>query len=295
MMKIGRIRGIELRLSNFLPALFFIYFLLGIGEKALMVFAIILLHEIGHVMAALYWGIRVKTIELFPFGGVARMENIHGGSLGREITLALAGPLVNFFLSIFWALGLYFHLGNRETLIFLFYVTIAIGCFNLIPVWPFDGGRIFRAVLARWTGFFYAARFVSLLGQIMAGIFFIYGIWAMWQHWINFHWWLIAAYLYYINRQEKKFAFLSYMRYLTQKEKEIEGEGFLPAVLLVSMSKVSLRKIIERLAPHRYHVIWVLDMKGNFLGLVTEKTIIRMALKGSMYITLEEVLREEDK
>ncbi|MEL7564698.1 MAG: M50 family metallopeptidase [Dehalobacterium sp.] len=294
-MKIGQIRGIELKLSNLLPLLFFIYILLGIWEKAFIVFAIILVHEIGHVVVALCWGIQVKTIELFPFGGVARIDNVHMISLTKEITLSLAGPMVNFFLAGVFFLALYHNLAHRELWSFILRVTIVIGCFNLIPVWPFDGGRIFRAILSRFTGFFFAARLVSLLGQICAGGFFIYGSWAMGQSLTNIHWWLIAGYLFYINRQERKIAFLSYMRYLTHKEKEIEAEGFLPAVLLVALSVVSLRKIIERLVPHRYHVICVLDIKGNFLGLVTEKTVISMALRGSMHLTLAEVLHEEKK
>lgn len=98
-MKIGQIRGIEFRLSNLLLPLFLIYFLLGIWEKALLVFAIILCHEIGHVIVALYLGIRVKTIELFPFGGVARIDNVHMVDLAKEVALSLAGPLVNFCLA----------------------------------------------------------------------------------------------------------------------------------------------------------------------------------------------------
>lgn len=174
-------------------------------------------------------------------------------------------------------------------------MTITIGCFNLIPVWPFDGGRIFRAFLSRFTGFFFAAKFVSLLGQICAGGFFIFGILAMKQNTANFYWWVIAGYLFYINRRERNIAFLSYWRYLTKKEKEIEAEGFLPAVLLVALSSVSLRNIVEKLVPHRYHLICVLDIKGNFLGLVTEKMVLNMVLKESMHLTLGEVLDKANK
>lgn len=293
-MKIGKIWGIELRFSNLLIPLFFIYFLLGIGVKAILVFAIILLHELAHVAAALYWGIPVRYIEIFPFGGIARLDNIHGASLLKEITLSLSGPFVNFFFGgIFWLITKSNFIGT-EIISFLFQATIAIGFFNLIPVFPFDGGRIFQAILSRFTGFFFAARFVSILGQICALCFFVFGIWAIVKNPINFHWWFIAAYLFYINRREKKIAFLSYIRYLTKKEKEIEAEGFLPVVLLVSMSGVSLRKIIEKLIPHKYHLIYVLDKKGNTLGLVTEKTLISMALSGSMQITLGEIIRSED-
>jgi stage IV sporulation protein FB len=294
-MIIGEIRGIKLKLSNFLPLLFFIYLLLGIWQKALMVFAIIIIHEVGHVLIALLWGIRVHTIELFPLGGVARMESTCPGNLGKEIILYLVGPMVNFLLGGVWGLALYFNLGSKEILLFLIKVSLIMGGFNLIPAWPFDGGRIFRAVLSRFIGFFYAAKYVSLIGQIWAAGFFFYGILAMVKSPVNFHWWIIAGYLFYLNRKEKNMAFLNYMRYLTRKDKEIEAGGFLPAVVLVSQGGVTLRKIIERLVPHRYHLVYVLDTEGNYLGLITEKTILNLTLKGSMYITLEEVFERKDK
>lgn len=294
-MKIGEIRGIELRISKLLPVLFLIYFVLGVGQKALLVFTVILVHELGHVFLALFWGVKVNSIELFPLGGVARMEKIYLKSIGKEIIFYLGGPLVNLFLAGVVGLALYFNFAHKDTMSFLFQVNLAIGGFNLIPAWPLDGGRIFRAVLSHILGYLKAARIASLFGQVWAGGFFIFGALMITENPANFYWWVIAIYLYYLNRREKRLVFLNYLRYLTQKDKEIEIEGFLPAVVLVSLAKVSLYKVIERLTPHRYHIICVLDQKGNFLGLITEKTIINLTLKGSMFITLEEVIDKKDK
>ena len=294
-MEVGEIRGIKLKLSIFLPGLFLIYFLLGIGEKALMVFTVILIHELGHVFCALYLGMRVRTIELFPLGGVARMENVHPGCLGKEIALYLAGPAVNLLLGGIWGLALYFNLSRPEIWSFLLRATLVLGAFNLLPVWPLDGGRIFRAVLSRFTGFLYAARFVTLFSQVWAVGFFIYGTWAVVNNPVDFHWWIIAGFLFFLNRQERSMVYLNYLRYLTQKEREMEQAGFLPAVLFVAESGVTLRKVIERLVPHRYYLIYVVDPKGNLLGLITEKKLIQLALKGSMNITLEEVFEKKDQ
>jgi Zn-dependent protease len=211
-MKIGQVRGINLKVSRFLPALFLIYFLLGIGDKALLVFAIILIHELGHVFCAVFWGMRVDTFELFPLGGVARMENLYVGSLGKEIVLYLTGPLVNFFLGGV-CFALCFYLKEKETMAFLGQASLAIGLFNLIPAWPLDGGRIFQAILSRLAGYLYAARFVSLIGQLWAVIFFIYGVWAMAYSPVNLHWWIIAVFLFYLNKREKGIVYLSFMHY----------------------------------------------------------------------------------
>ncbi len=289
-MKIGQLYGIQIRASMLLPLLLIVCFLLGIGAQAVMVFGILMAHELGHVMVARYWGIQVKTIDLLPLGGVARMENIYAGGLKKELTLALAGPGVNFLLACVFGLFLYFDFRPEETWVFLWQATLAIGCFNLIPMWPFDGGRILRGILSRFIGYFYTAKLVFMLGQIGAAFFFIYGAWALHQSWANFHWWVIAAYLFYINEQEQKMAFISFMSYLTQKEKEIKEDGFLPASILIACPQVTLEKIMIRLVPFRYHLVFVLNHQGQLLGVITEKTMINMIFQGYRDITLEEVL-----
>ena len=82
-MKIGQVRGINLKVSRFLPALFLIYFLLGIGDKALLVFAIILIHELGHVFCAVFWGMRWIPLNSSLGGSAWRISM---WQLGKEIT-----------------------------------------------------------------------------------------------------------------------------------------------------------------------------------------------------------------
>ncbi|MGI6679367.1 MAG: site-2 protease family protein [Dehalobacterium sp.] len=290
MMGIGQVFGIRIRVSKFLPLLFIICFILGIGTQAVLVFLILTAHEFGHVMVARYWGIKIRTIELHPLGGVARIENLYSGSLKKEITLALAGPGVNFLLAGLFGLFLYFDLGPEKTWLFLCQATLIIGCFNLIPIWPFDGGRILRGVLSSLISYYSTTKLIFFLGQIGAAFFFIYGAWALSQNWANFHWWIIAAYLFIINKQEQKMALLGFMSYLAQKEKEIKEDGFLPGVILVAYPQVPLKKIILRMVPFQYHLVFVLNYQGQLLGMITEKTLINMVFQGFGDITLGEVL-----
>ncbi len=289
-MIIGKIKGIEIIISDILILLLFGYYYLGILDIALLVFAIVIIHETGHILLSLYWGIRVDTMELFPFGGVARMQNDLYCGLGKQVMIAVMGPLANFILGgLFWLL-LNFHIGNPDTITFLIKATLFMGAFNLIPVWPFDGGRIFRAILARWTGFFYALKIVSTLGQVCAIVFFLFGIWQVINDWTNFYWLPIAGFLYYIARKEKRLAYIRFIGYLTHKEKEIAAGGYLPVVFMVARSNVRLKQIVERLVPQKYCLIYVLDDQGKCLGIMTEKTLIQESLKGSMFLTLGEVL-----
>ena len=111
-------------------------------------FASVLWHELAHVAAALALGYRVREIELLPFGGVARIDNIGEAGAINEIVVAAAGPLA----SLVMAAVLHFTAVQVPALAFglefYFEVNIMLALFNLLPGLPLDGGRILRALIA---------------------------------------------------------------------------------------------------------------------------------------------------
>lgn len=130
--------------------------------SALLLFVSVLAHELSHSFVGLRYGLPIRKITLFIFGGVAHME-AEPKSPGVEFRMALAGPLAS--LLIATAAGLVrFVLVDFEpesaTGLMLQYVTYANGMlavFNLVPGFPLDGGRVLRAVLWKITGSFVKA------------------------------------------------------------------------------------------------------------------------------------------
>lgn len=152
----------------------------------LTIFFIVVLHELGHSLAALRYGIETKDITLLPIGGVARLEKMPEKPL-EEFVVAIAGPMVNIVLAVI----LYFFISipsteeiaamaetgiTAKTFLFnLFLVNIVLAVFNMIPAFPMDGGRVLRALLSikieRHKATFIAAR----IGQLLAVLFIIGG------------------------------------------------------------------------------------------------------------------------
>ncbi|MBW4518529.1 MAG: site-2 protease family protein [Scytolyngbya sp. HA4215-MV1] len=121
---------------------------------ALLLFASVLAHELGHSFVALSQGIRVHSITLFLFGGIASLEKESKTPAGA-FWVAIAGPLVSIFLfllftairiSLPWSGALAVVLGV------LAYVNLALALFNLIPGLPLDGGNILKALVWKVTG-----------------------------------------------------------------------------------------------------------------------------------------------
>lgn len=121
---------------------------------ALLLFASVLLHELGHSLVAQSQGIRVNSITLFLFGGVAAIDK-ESKTPGQAFQVAIAGPLVSF--SLFFILNLVTQLLPNSSLIYSVVVELArinlvLGIFNLIPGLPLDGGQVLKATVWKITG-----------------------------------------------------------------------------------------------------------------------------------------------
>jgi Zn-dependent protease/predicted transcriptional regulator len=122
----------------------------------LLFFASVMLHELAHSLVAIRHGIDIPEITLFIFGGVSRLSQ-EPRDPGTEFKIAVVGPLTSFALAaVFGALGLTLK-GLEPSLIlvvirYLAWINLALGIFNLVPGFPLDGGRLFRAFLWWKTG-----------------------------------------------------------------------------------------------------------------------------------------------
>lgn len=128
-----------------------LYWVMGLAG-ALALFASIVVHELAHAFVARRKGIPIRGITLFIFGGVAEMSE-EPSSPRDELLMAAAGPLTSFILSVvfFGASFLAGVIGVPETvivvLVYLAGLNLMLALFNLVPAFPMDGGRIFRALL----------------------------------------------------------------------------------------------------------------------------------------------------
>src|SRR5581483_6898030 len=120
---------------------------------AILFFVSILLHELGHSVVAQRRGLRVPSIVLFALGGVSQMDR-ESPDPKTEFWMAVAGPLVSFVLSLFFLVTAYTMgwVGPSHPatplvamLGWLGYINFMLALFNLVPAYPLDGGRVFRA------------------------------------------------------------------------------------------------------------------------------------------------------
>ncbi len=209
------IAGIHIRLHwsfLLLPALFGWFF----GLKGLFavgfVFLCVTLHELCHSLQARQFGMTVRNITLFPIGGVSQLHSF-GHQPREEFITSLVGPLFNFALAAVLFLPAYHWLGPevlfqrtvmfrfsfetwQQTLASCFWINPLLGCFNLLPAFPMDGGRILRSLLTQRLGLLTATRTAVGVGRIFMVGFVVLGILS--NPWLL----VIAAFLYVSGEQE---------------------------------------------------------------------------------------------
>lgn len=204
--RIGSIRGITIRIHRMVLWMLgaYLFFLLLKGEDVAAsliglgtLIGLVLLHELGHSIAAQRLGIRVVDITIWPLGGMARMSEIPEDSR-IEGLIAVAGPAVNFALAflaivvgIFSGLSL---LSPNSFLTVFIVVNLLLGTFNLLPAFPMDGGRVLRAWFGRkgdWVG---ATEKAVKVGRVIALLFVFPGFyWSLALPFIGVFVWLTGA------------------------------------------------------------------------------------------------------
>jgi Zn-dependent protease len=218
---LGSIAGIRLYLHwTFLILLGLVFFsdlgkgigLPGATQAVLFVvvlFACIVLHELGHALAARRYGIPTRDITLLPIGGIARMERMPREPR-QELWVALAGPLVNVVIAavlFVMLVGLQytrvkFLISQEPFLVLLLRANLFLIAFNLLPAFPMDGGRVLRALLARRMDYVRATRIAARIGQVMAVFFVIAGIYSLFSRHVSPMLTLIGVFIFFGARNE---------------------------------------------------------------------------------------------
>ncbi len=170
---------------------------------SVLFFSSVLFHELSHSKVALHYKIPVLSITLFVFGGIARIGK-EPGSAKQEFNIAVAGPLASYFLAIvFFGVAKMFPFSEMlgALAIWLAGTNAALATFNLLPGFPLDGGRIFRAIVWGVTkNYVRATKIAGTSGKLIAYGMILFGAWYAMQGqwaaglWLAFiGWFLLTA------------------------------------------------------------------------------------------------------
>ncbi len=242
------------------------YWILG-AATAILFFASVLLHEMGHVLVAKRFKMPAPGIVLYFFGGVPETVS-EPASGAAELLVALAGPCVSLGLAVLFAglAGVSGRLPALSTLAnYLTVINGSLALVNLIPGLPLDGGRVWRVIVSRFTpSLGQATRSAGVLGRLFGFLFIAVGAWqvltgnlmGLWL--VLLGWFLEQAAARVLKRQELTDAVATY----SQFEKMNNGYVRVPA-------EMTLQQVVDRELENVGARAFLVERSGIPVGVLT--------------------------
>ena len=274
----------------------------------LILFASLVVHELGHALMARRHGIIVRRIDLFLFGGLTEMSR-DAATPGEDFKIAAAGPLATFgFVLVCLAVDLaivgphrLIHAAKLDdtvritpvllSLSWLLFWNVLLLVFNLIPAFPLDGGRITRAIVWRLTGDKQrGTRTAAKLGQGFALLLSGLGVWLLLAYRSFTGLWLIA--ISFLLYQSARAALVQ-----TALSARIEGVRVADIMDRQPVAIPGLTPVGQALDDFflRYGWSWfpVIDADGRFLGIARQDRLNGAQDQGEGWLTVDAVLEPE--
>lgn len=281
--KIATVKGISIRLHWTMIAFLAWIGLANLADKGFsaalgsvgivgLVFLFVVLHELGHALMAQRFGIGTRDITLLPIGGVARLQRIPEQPM-HELWIALAGPAVNLVIVIVLAVTISLLRGftalfvwpttDAPILNFALMVNLIMALFNLLPAFPMDGGRVLRAILASRMGYVKATDIAASVGQCLAIVLGILGIF------MNGLLIFIALFVYLGAQQEAIFA---------QTHSVLHGVSVQEAMRIHFVSlhpDDPLSSAVDEFIAGNQHDFPVVDLENRLCGMVYRNDLLK--------------------
>jgi Zn-dependent protease/predicted transcriptional regulator len=267
---------------------------------AVLFFTTIVLHELSHALVAKARGLPVRSITLFALGGLALIEK-EAEDAKTEFWIGVVGPITSFLIGVL-CLGLSWLLGWRPEimprtpflaiLMWLGVINVGLGLFNLIPGFPLDGGRVFRAIIWWITAdATRATRIAARVGQLVAFGFIILGIFSFFGGagfgglWIAFiGWFLLDA------------ARASYAQAVTtQSLRGMRVSEVMAHDWPVVDGRSNLQTFVDEHLLRTGQRCFVVEEDGRLVGLITAHEVKEVGRSQWPYKTIDDVMHPLEK
>lgn len=279
----------RIKLNLFFILFLFVSYFIGWLQQSLLLFACVILHEMGHVLAAKKLSIVVYEVELLPYGGVARMEELSKFGGTAEAAVAAAGPAISFVLAILC----WFFKDISEFIEMSYKYNLIICLFNLVPVVPLDGGKLARNLMVFFIGYRQATRILILAGRAAAFAMLGYNIYMLVFGSRSAALIMAAVFIYIGTVTEEKFSSYYYLLTGNKNKSRLIASGKIRKRFIKVTEDTRTRLAINRLSPVTLCYFQVLDSKGGIKRILNEDEVMEGFIKYGYDGKIRQIINEQ--
>ena len=279
----------EIQLSIFIFVLPPLLIIAGFLREYTAAFFSIILHELGHMTVAYFYGYKPGCIKITPIGFSL---SINDSDCPRKTLIKIysAGPVVNLLIFVVLSLVTTAFPAMKGYLDLLSTSNIYLGIFNLLPVYPLDGGRILLEVMAGSIGTQVAGRMLRVLTLILSTLMLLLGAYQLYVSAFNFSLIVIGLYIIISLRIGRMESAIMNIKQIIYRRSRLMKKGIYPARDLVVIKSTQLSETLKNMDFDRFHIVYVLDNNLRLLRVFTENEIIDAMIGGDNNMTFEQLI-----
>ncbi|MEO3947142.1 M50 family metallopeptidase [Gorillibacterium sp. CAU 1737] len=257
--------------------------LTGYFLELLTLFGVVLIHELGHVAAARSFGWRIREVRLLPFGGVAITDE--GGNVPsrEELIVALCGPLQNALLMGFALAMQGMGLGDGNWWDYFFRANLVIALFNLLPIYPLDGGKVLFVLLGQFVPYHRVLVLGTRLSLGLSALLTIGAAVPGMTGGLNLNMLAVGLFLLVTNWVGSRQILFHFYRYLMGKQASMQREGagrYRPIRRLDVGHKSTLLETSKLFMRDYHHLICIRGSQGGLERVVPEQALLQVFFDG---------------
>lgn len=249
----------------------------GYFLELMTLFAIVLIHELGHIAAAKGFGWRIREVQFLPFGGVAVVDDQGTFSAWEEMLVALAGPLQN---GIMIGLAVVMHsfgLWESDWGSYFIQANMMIGLFNLLPVLPLDGGKIMQSLISLMLNYHRTIVYCTWISLVISTLIIVFSVLQIYTVGIQLNLLMVGLFLFYVNWYHRRNIPYQYLRFLMNREDRVSKmieRGVAAQPIIVKKSK-KIGEIVHLFMREKYHLIYIINELGILQEVIPEQQIVQ--------------------
>ncbi len=268
---------------SFLILTFFII-ALGFGEQFFITFVFISIHELSHILSAKFFKIKTEKIVITPLGELAVMKNIDTLSFAKKFIIFISGPLANILF------GIVFLIYTNGILNFAIKINFFLAFFNLLPIYPLDGGRILLLLLNKFFPIILSNKITLKITSALSLLFILLGIIQLVLYPYNLTLFCIGVYLFKIRNKTCFGMTFDFYKYVMKKNEILKDT--VPLKNFYLNKNFKLKNIIKKFYFNYYCVFYIYE-KGNIQKRISEQEIIEYIQRKGISGNISDIIKEK--